>query len=61
MIHSDIINYNVFGDTETHLLRCIPFVSKVISGDITSTGHYMNNQSFTNLQFKKLQKFSFRF
>ena len=29
------------------------------SGDIISTGQYMNYQSFTNLQFKKLLKNSF--
>ena len=47
MIYSDIIEL---------LLRCIPFISKVKSGDIISTGQYMNYQSFTNLQFKKLLK-----
>ena len=61
MIYSDIIDYNVVGDTKTPLLRCIPFISKVKSGDIISTGQYMINQSFTNLQFKKLQKNFFHF
>ena len=59
MIYSDIIEYNIVGDTKTPLLRCIPFISKVKSGYITSTGQYMNYQSFTNLQFKKLLKNSF--
>ena len=59
MIYSDIIEYNIVGDTKTPLLRCIPFISKVKSGDIISTGQYMNYQSFTNLQFKKLLKKSF--
>ena len=56
MIYSDIIKYNIVGDTKNPLLRCIPFVSKVKSGDIISTGQYINYQSFTNLQFKKLLK-----
>ena len=38
MIYSDIIEYNIVGDTKTPLLRCIPFFSKVKSGDIFSTG-----------------------
>ena len=59
MIYSDIIEYNIVGDTKTPLLRCIPFISKVKSGDIISTGQYMNYQSFTNLQFKKLLKIFF--
>ena len=59
MIFSDIIEYNIVGDTKTPLLRCIPFISKVKSGDIISTGQYMDYQSFKNLQFKKLLKNSF--
>ena len=54
MIYSDFIEYNIVGNTKTPLMRCIPFISKVKSGDIISTGQYMNYQSFTNLQFKKL-------
>ena len=59
MIYSDIIEYNIVGDTKTPLLRCTPFISKVESGDIISTGQYMDYQSFKNLQFKKLLKNSF--
>ena len=59
MKYSDIIEYNIVGDTKTPLLRCIPFISKVKSGDIIFTGQYMNYQSFTKLQFKKLLKNSF--
>ena len=54
--YSDIIEYNIVGDTKTPLMRCIPFISKVKSGDIISTGQYMNYQSFANLQFKKQLK-----
>ena len=46
-------------DTKTPLFRCIPFISKVKSGDITSKGQYMNYQSFIKSQFKKLLKNSF--
>ena len=56
MIYSDIIEYNIVGDTKTPLLRCISFISKVKNGDIKSTGQYMNYQSFTNLQIKKFLK-----
>ena len=56
MTYSDIIVYNIVGDTKTPLLRCIPFISKVKNGDKTSTGQYMNYQSLTNLQFEKLFK-----
>ena len=62
-INSDIIEYNIVGDTKTILLRCIPFIKlysiQVKSGDIISTGQYMNYHSFKNIQFKKLLKNSF--
>ena len=56
---SDVIEHNIGGDTKILLLRCTPFNSKVNNGDITFTRQNMNNQSFTNLQFKKLLKNSF--
>ena len=56
MINSDIIENNIVGDTKTPLLRCFSFISKNKSGDIVSTGQYMNYQSFTNLQFTQLLK-----
>ena len=59
MIYSDVTENNMVGDTKTLLLRCIPFISKVKSGDIISAGQYKNYQSFTSLQFKKLLKNSF--
>ena len=52
MIYSDIIEYNIVGDTKT-LLRCISFISKVKNGDIISTGQYMNYQPIANLQYEK--------
>lgn len=59
LIYTDIVEYNIVGDSKTPLLRCIPFISKVKSGDIISTGQYMNYQTFQNLQYKKLLKNSF--
>ena len=56
MIYSDIVEYNIVGDTKAALLRCIPFISKVKNGDIISTGQYMSYQNFPNLQFKKNSK-----
>ena len=57
MIYSDIVEYNIVGDTKAALLRCIPFISKIKNGDIISTGQYMKYQNFPNLQFKNLLKF----
>ena len=59
MIYSDIVEHNIVGDTEAPLLRCFPFISKLEGGDITTTGQYMNYQTFSNLQFRPLLKNSF--
>ena len=59
MIYTDIGEYNLVGDTKAHLLRCFPFISKLKSGDIITTGQYMNYQTFSNLQFRRLLKNSF--
>ena len=56
MIYTDIVEYNIVGDTKAPLLRCFPFISKLKSGDIITTGQYMNYQTFSNLQFKRLLK-----
>ena len=59
MIYTDIVEYNFVGDTKAPLLRCFPFISKLKSGDIITTGQYMNYQTFSNLQFRRLLKKSF--
>ena len=59
MIYSDVVEYNIVGDTEAPLLRCFHFISKLKGGDIITTGQYMNYQTFTNLQFRLLLKNSF--
>ena len=59
MIYTDLIEYNIVGDAKAPLLRCFPFISKLKSGDIISTGQYMNYHPFSNLQFKQLLKNSF--
>ena len=59
MIHTDIVKYNIVGDTKAPLLRCFPFISKLKSVDIKATGQYMNYQTFSNLQFRRLLKNSF--
>ena len=51
MIYTDIVEYNIVGDTKLPLLHCFPFVSMLKSGDIKSTGQNMNNEIFSNLQF----------
>ena len=59
MIYSDLVEYSIVGDTKTLLLRCFPFISKLRGGDITTTGQYVNYQTFSNLQFRPLLKNSF--
>ena len=59
MIYTDLIEYNIVGDTRAPLLRCFPFFSKLRSGDIITTGQYKNYQTFSNLQFRPLLKISF--
>ena len=45
------VEYNFVGDTKALLLRFFPFLSQLKSGDIITTGQYMNYQTFSNLQF----------
>ena len=59
MIYADIVEYNIVGDTKAPLLRCFPLISKLKSGDILTTGQYMNFQTFSKLQFRRLLKNSF--
>ena len=59
MIYSDLVEYNIVGDTKAPLLRCFPFISKLKGRDILTTGQYMNYQTFNNLQFRPLLKNSF--
>ena len=59
MIFTDLIEYNIVGDTKAPLLRCFPVISKLKSGDILTTGQYMNYQTFSNLQFRTLLKIFF--
>ena len=56
LIYSDLVEYNIVGDTKPPLLRCFPFISKLNGGDIITTGQYMNYQTFSNLQFRPLLK-----
>ena len=59
MIYSDLVEYSIVGDTKAPLLRCFPIISKVKGGDLKTTGQYMNYQTFSNLQFRPLLKYSF--
>ena len=59
MIYSDLVDYNIVGDTKGPLLRCFFFISKLKGGDIITTGQYMSYQTFSNLQFRPLLKNSF--
>ena len=59
MIYSDLVEYNIVGDTKAPLLQCFPFISKLMGGDIITTGYYKNYQTFSDLQFRPLFKNSF--
>ena len=59
VIYTDLIEYNIVGDTKAPLLRCFPFISKLKPGDIITAGLHINNQTFSNLQFRLLLKNSF--
>ena len=59
MIYTDLIEYNIVGDRKAPLLRCFHFISKLKSGDIITTGQYINYQTFSTLQFRPLLKKSF--
>ena len=61
MIYTDLIEteYNIVGDTKAPLVRGFPFISKLKSGDIITTGQYMNYQTFSRLQLRPLLKNSF--
>ena len=41
-IYTDLIEYNIVGDTKTALLRWFPFIWKFKSGDTITTGQYMD-------------------
>ena len=55
----DIRRPDIVGNTKAPLLRCFPIISKLKSGDIKATVQYMNNQTFSNLQFRPLLQNSF--
>ena len=56
MIYSDLVECNIVGDTNTPLLRCFPFISKLKGGLIITSGQCKNYQIFSNLQFRPLLK-----
>ena len=59
MIYTDLIEYNIVGDPKASLRRCFPFILKLKSRGIITTGQYMNYPLFSNLQFRPLLKNSF--
>ena len=59
MIYTDLVEYNIAGDTKTSKLLCFNFVSKLNIEDITLNGRYTNYNTFGNLLFRQLLKKSF--
>ena len=60
MLYTDLVEYNIIGNTKAPLLHCLPFISKPKAGDIITTEQCMNYQTFSALQFKPLFKNSLR-
>ena len=56
MVYMDLIEYSIVGGTKAPMLRFFNFLLKLKAGDIKATGHYMNYQPFSNLQFRPLIK-----
>ena len=56
MIYTDLIEYNIVGDTKTSLLRFFLFISKLQPGDNVTSGEYMSSQTLSNLQVRSLLK-----
>ena len=59
LFYTDFVEYKIVRDTKAPLLRCFPFMSKVKSVDVITTRQYMENQTFSNLQLRRLLKNSF--
>ena len=59
MIYTDLIEYNIVVTRRLHCCVVFFFISKLKSGDFITAGQYMNNQTFSNLQFRPLLKNSF--
>ena len=62
MIYAVVVEYNIVRYTKAPLLRWFQFISKLKSGEIITTGQYMNYHAFSNLQviqIKRLLKNSF--
>ena len=59
MTYSDIIEYNIVGDTKTPLLRYIPFISKIKSGEKNYTELPVHELSvFLHIQsLKSIEKY----
>ena len=59
MICTEPFEYNIVGDTKVQLSRCFLVISKLIAGDVVTTGQYMSYQTFSNLQVRPRLKNSF--
>ena len=61
MIYTDLIEYNIIGDTKAPLLRCLPqnFEAQGWRHYNYWFSQYMNYQTFSNLQFRPPLKNSF--
>ena len=49
LIYTNLIKFNVVGDTKASLLSCFLSISKLKAGNIITTGHYQNYRTFSNM------------
>ena len=56
MINTEMIEYNINGDTKAPLLRCFLFVSNIKASVTITTGQDMCFQTFSKVQFRPLLK-----
>ena len=59
MVYTDVVEYNIIGDTRAPLLRCFPYMKKLGPGHQISSPTYVHYQSFERPQYRKLLKNNF--
>ena len=57
MIYTDLIEYNIVGDKIAPLLRCFPSIPELKSGDIITTGQYMDIGHLTTCNSDRCSNF----
>ena len=56
MVYTDIFENNTNDDTKAPLPFCFFLIPKLKTGEILTTGQYVTNEIFSNLQYRPLFK-----